>query len=214
MGPSFQIVLRSGPTPGKTYPLVKSELFIGRDLSNDIVINDPEISRRHARLYIQNGAFVLEDLGSTNGSSVNGQRLVSPYTLHPGEVITLGERITLVFESVELEESTTLSTSSLKQSAAAQPQVIQTPPPIRLPHITRRQPRTNSPPAPQPRPVTQPEPAQHFPPVATPTYQTPPPAGPTAVYTAAAKISAHAPGASLSARSGPVCGPGALSCGN
>ena len=50
MGPSFQIVIRSGPTPGKTYPLVKSEIFIGRDLSNDIVINDPEISRRHARL--------------------------------------------------------------------------------------------------------------------------------------------------------------------
>ncbi len=175
MGPSFQIVLRSGPTPGKTYPLVKSELFIGRDLSNDIVINDPEISRRHARLYIQNGAFVLEDLGSTNGSSVNGQRLVSPYTLHPGEVITLGERITLVFEAVELEESTTLSTSSLKQSAAVQPQVIQTPPPIQVPTYNPPPTTYDAPPAPQPRPVAQPEPVQHFPPVATPTYQTPPP---------------------------------------
>ena len=43
MGPSFQIVLRSGPTPGKTFPLVKSEIFIGRDLSNDVVINDPSV---------------------------------------------------------------------------------------------------------------------------------------------------------------------------
>jgi pSer/pThr/pTyr-binding forkhead associated (FHA) protein len=55
MGSSFRIVLRSGPTPGKVFPLGKSELFIGRDLSNDVVINDPEISRRHTRLFSQSG---------------------------------------------------------------------------------------------------------------------------------------------------------------
>jgi pSer/pThr/pTyr-binding forkhead associated (FHA) protein len=176
MGPSFQIVLRSGPTPGKTYPLVKSEIFIGRDLSNDIVINDPEISRRHARLYIQNGAFVLEDLGSTNGSSVNGQRLVSPYTLHPDEVITLGERITLVFEAVELEESTTVSTSSLKQPITVQPDAVKMPPPVSAPAYPPPTPSYEPPPAPRPRPVSQPEPVQHYPPVSPPTYQVPPPA--------------------------------------
>lgn len=173
MGPSFQIVLRSGPTPGKTYPLVKSEIFIGRDLSNDVVINDPEISRRHSRLYIQNGAFVLEDLGSTNGSSVNGQRLVSPYTLHPGEVITLGERITLVFEAVDLEESTTVSTSSLKQAVPAQSEPIIPPAPMQTPAY--RPPSYSPPPASQPRPVIQPEPAQQYPPANPPAYQSPPP---------------------------------------
>ena len=174
MGPSFQIVLSSGPTPGKTYPLVKSELFIGRDLSNDIVINDPEISRRHARLYIQNGAFVLEDLGSTNGSSVNGQRLVSPYTLHPGEVITLGERITLVFEFVELEESTTVSTNSLKQSVTAQPKPIQTPAPKPTPAYSP--PPSSYEPPPASQPVSPSEPAQQYPPANPPAYQSPPPA--------------------------------------
>ena len=172
MGPSFQIVLRSGPTPGKTFPLVKSEIFIGRDLSNDVVINDPEISRRHARIYIQDGTFVLEDLGSTNGSSVSGQRLVSPYTLHPGEVITLGERITLVFETVELEESTTVSTGSLKQPAATQPES----PPIQAPVQTPAYPPPSSSYEQRPSYQSRPEPAQQYPPVSPPAYQSPAPA--------------------------------------
>ena len=184
MGPSFQIVLRSGPTPGKTYPLEKSELFIGRDLSNDIVINDPEISRRHARLYIQDGSFVLEDLGSTNGSSVNGQRLVSPYTLHPDEVITLGERITLGYEAVGMEESATLSSSSLKQSVTAQPEALQTPAPIQTPAYSPPPSSYEPPPSSQSRPVSQPEPAQPYPPVNPPAYQTPPQAVPQQQYPA------------------------------
>ena len=40
----FRLVIRSGPTAGNTFPLEKSEVFVGRDTNNDIVINDPEIS--------------------------------------------------------------------------------------------------------------------------------------------------------------------------
>jgi predicted component of type VI protein secretion system len=97
MPANFQIVLKSGPTPGKAFLLDKNELFIGRDLGNDIVINDPEVSRRHARLYLQNNYYVIEDMGSTNGSSVNGQRLTAPYLLRPGEIITFGERVNIQF---------------------------------------------------------------------------------------------------------------------
>ena len=50
---SFQLVQRSGPAPGKTYSLSKNEIYLGRDITNDIVINDPEISRKHARLMLQ-----------------------------------------------------------------------------------------------------------------------------------------------------------------
>jgi pSer/pThr/pTyr-binding forkhead associated (FHA) protein len=171
MGPSFQIVLRSGPTPGKTFPLVKSELFIGRDLSNDIVINDPEISRRHARIYIQNGGFVLEDLGSTNGSPVSGQRLVSPYTLHPGEVITLGERITLSFETAELEESTTVSTGSLKDPATVRPEASPSPVPVQTPAY----PPPSSSYEQRPSYPSRTEQPQQYPPVSPPAYQSPAP---------------------------------------
>ena len=47
---SFQLVMRTGPNPGKVFELTKGEVYIGRDINNDIVVNDAEISRKHARL--------------------------------------------------------------------------------------------------------------------------------------------------------------------
>lgn len=111
----FQVVAKSGPTAGNIYQLEKTEMFIGRELNNDIVINDPEISRRHARLFLQGEAYVLEDLGSTNGSMVNNQRLMGPCILNPGDLITLGEVINLTYEKSESRsdnESTWVAESS------------------------------------------------------------------------------------------------------
>lgn len=108
MQSNFRLVMRSGPTVGKVFPLEKAELFVGRDLSNDVVINDPEISRRHARLFQQGNSFVLEDLGSTNGTFVNGQRIMGPNILRPGDAVTFGERMSMVFESSEYDQDATM----------------------------------------------------------------------------------------------------------
>jgi hypothetical protein len=55
---------------------------------------DAEISRRHARFYpIDNGDFIVEDLGSTNGTFVNGERISSPHVLRPGDRVTLGHTV-------------------------------------------------------------------------------------------------------------------------
>ena len=120
MPSSYRLVMRSGPSAGKVHPLEKNELFIGRDLNNDVVINDPEVSRRHARLYAQGNSYVLEDLGSTNGTFVGGQRLTGPYPLRIGEVITFGERMTVVFEMEPDEDATVVSASS-RQAYPSQP---------------------------------------------------------------------------------------------
>ena len=87
----YQLVMRTGPTMGKAYGLGKNEVAIGRDPSNDIVINEAEVSRKHARLFLRGEIYVLEDLGSTNGTFVNGQRLISPQELRPGDMVLLGE---------------------------------------------------------------------------------------------------------------------------
>jgi pSer/pThr/pTyr-binding forkhead associated (FHA) protein len=108
----FQLVMRSGPTPGKVFPLESSDLTIGRDTTNDIVINDAEVSRKHARLFLQGGGFVLEDLGSTNGTFVNGQRLMGPHGLRPGELIMLGENIGLAFEASQFDPNATVVASA------------------------------------------------------------------------------------------------------
>lgn len=148
MPPQFQLIMRSGPVPGTVYPLEGEQLIIGRDPSNAIVINDPEVSRRHARLMLQGGRYVLEDLGSTNGTFVNGRRLSAPYVLKPGDVVSLGETITLVFEAVTFDPGATVVSASAKAPAA--------PPPVTPPVASSPRPAA---PAPYPPPSPAPSPA-------------------------------------------------------
>ena len=81
---TFQLVMRAGPNPGKAFSLSQSEIVIGRDVSADLTINTAEISRKHARLRLDAGVYIIEDLGSTNGTFVNGQRLTVPVALRSG----------------------------------------------------------------------------------------------------------------------------------
>lgn len=96
-----QIVMRSGPIPGSTHFLEKDETVLGRDLGNDIPVPDPEISRRHARFIHRPEGYYVEDLGSTNGTFVNGVRISAPQLLKHGDLITLAENTVLVFQSPE-----------------------------------------------------------------------------------------------------------------
>src|SRR4051812_34309067 len=95
---SFRLIVRRGPQPNQSYDLNKDIVTLGRDITNDIVINDPEVSRHHMRLTRGAGGFTVEDLGSTNGTFVNGQRLTGARPLRPGDMIGLGETVTLAYE--------------------------------------------------------------------------------------------------------------------
>lgn len=96
---SNRLVMQTGPTPGKVFELTKSEAMLGRDMNNAIVINDAEVSRKHARIIVQGDSHVLEDLGSTNGTFVDGQRLMGPHALRDGDLILLGENVSLRYEA-------------------------------------------------------------------------------------------------------------------
>jgi hypothetical protein len=74
---------------GRTYPLSVGSTVIGRGDQANLRLPDVGISRRHARIDFDGGQVVLTDLGSTNGTSVNGQR-VSAVALNPGDMIQLG----------------------------------------------------------------------------------------------------------------------------
>ena len=96
----YQLVVRKGPRPGQVFLLELDVLTIGRDPISDIVIEDPEISRHHAKLTQTPDGFELQDMGSTNGTFVDGQRLSGPpVSLNPGQVIMLGSNVTLVFNA-------------------------------------------------------------------------------------------------------------------
>jgi len=103
-----RLIVRSGPNPGTVFDLTKEVTMLGRDVTNDVPLGDAEISRQHARLTRTPGGMVLEDLGSTNGSFVNGDRLTSPRVLRGGDLIGLGENVTLTFEATAPEAAATV----------------------------------------------------------------------------------------------------------
>lgn len=79
----------------KVHPLTEAVVNIGRRLENQLVIDDPRVSRNHAQLRAIKGRFVLFDLNSTGGTFVNGQR-TSQTVLYPGDVISLAG-VALIF---------------------------------------------------------------------------------------------------------------------
>ena len=93
----FWVVIRRGPQLNSMFRLQQDTVSLGRDGTNDIAINDPEVSRHHLRFVWRNGGFAVEDLGSTNGSSVDGLRITSLTPLQAGASITLGESIILSY---------------------------------------------------------------------------------------------------------------------
>lgn len=68
-------------------------VVIGRSPSSDIVIDEPYVSASHARFTIQGPALVLEDLGSTNGTMVNGYIIEQPVTLRDTDEVQVGDVI-------------------------------------------------------------------------------------------------------------------------
>jgi len=149
MASQFQLIMRQGPTPGAIFTLEGDQLTIGRDSTNEITINDAEVSRRHARLTFQGGKYVLEDLGSTNGTFVNGQRLAGPRVLKAGEVVSFGEQIVLVFEvSTNDPGATMVSPRAAAVPSASRPASPPPPPPAEYAGSMPSSPAPGSTPAP------------------------------------------------------------------
>lgn len=153
----FRLIIRTGPNEGMAFDLTKESTVMGRDVSNDIVLADTEVSRQHARISRTPSGFVFEDLGSTNGSFINGERLLAPRVLKAGDLIGLGENVTLTFDAVAAEAAATVI-GGKESPPAPQPQAVQAPP-------VQAQPAPAQP-APQPMPPAKAAPAAAPPPAA------------------------------------------------
>ena len=87
------VVIHEGAGAGAEHPL-DGELILGREPATaDLVIADPGVSRRHARVLAQNGDVIVEDLGSSNGTYVNGHRISGPVVLGPADELQLGDTV-------------------------------------------------------------------------------------------------------------------------
>jgi len=83
------LTARSGPCKGKTFLVGAGETLVGRTRNAGIYLKDTLVSRRHARITRRNESLVIEDLGSENGTLVNGEA-VQQRVLQPGDVIRIG----------------------------------------------------------------------------------------------------------------------------
>lgn len=92
----YRLRMLKGLPPAAVYPLA-STLTIGRSKQNDVVLADPRVSRQHARIEAGFEDPTLVDMGSTNGTFVDGKRVADSVQLRPGNVVTLGNT-SLAFE--------------------------------------------------------------------------------------------------------------------
>src|SRR5712692_3311340 len=90
--PEAELVTIDRGKSGRAFPLTKDRVIIGRLAESDVVVPDPGVSRRHAEVRRENGRFVLIDLGSTNGTLVNGAA-VGEHPLEEGDRIKLGNTV-------------------------------------------------------------------------------------------------------------------------
>ena len=91
--PSNQVVVVKSETQAGMDIAVRDAVVLGRSAQADIVLEDPYASEFHLRLVRQDEGIVLHDLGSTNGTYVNGRRVGSPIPLNKGDAIQVGKTI-------------------------------------------------------------------------------------------------------------------------
>ncbi|MBN1219718.1 MAG: FHA domain-containing protein [Anaerolineae bacterium] len=101
--PAATLVVRQGSQAGMSFSISGNQAIIGREEGLDIILQDAEASRRHSRISWQAGQFVIEDLGSTNGTFVNGIQIAGPQVLNPGDSIGIGQTA-LVFQAAGIPQ--------------------------------------------------------------------------------------------------------------
>jgi pSer/pThr/pTyr-binding forkhead associated (FHA) protein len=103
------LVFQTGSHQQTVYPLLETTT-IGRDSGNLIPLPDPTASRYHAKVHYQEGSWVIEDLGSTNGIMFSGKR-VEKISLNPGDTFQIGKTSFVVVEREITESKDSLQTT-------------------------------------------------------------------------------------------------------
>jgi Inner membrane component of T3SS, cytoplasmic domain len=88
-----QMVVTAGTLAGTTIPLADTQITIGRSDDATLVLTDDYASTRHARLFPQDGQWLVEDLGSTNGTYLDRQKVTQPTPVPVGVPIRIGKTV-------------------------------------------------------------------------------------------------------------------------
>lgn len=96
-----------GQDRGARFALLGARASIGRGPVMDFVLTDPRVSRRHAALLVEDGRLMIEDLGSTGGTAVNGHAITAPTPLHRGDRVRVGDTELTVVWAPDASPATT-----------------------------------------------------------------------------------------------------------
>ena len=88
-----QLLVTDGALAGTAIPLGDQQITIGRAADATLVLNDDYASTRHARLYPQNGEWIVEDLGSTNGTYLDREKVTAPTPVPVGVPVRIGKTV-------------------------------------------------------------------------------------------------------------------------
>ncbi len=97
------LIIQNGPQAGQQYNLSPGAYLIGRATDSHIHIDERTVSKQHAQLTVQGQQLILDDLGSSNGTFVNGQRIRQPTVLHSGDLVQVGTAITLAVQGTQVQ---------------------------------------------------------------------------------------------------------------
>lgn len=163
----FSLLISEKGGAQKKMDFDKAEVTIGRIQGNDIVLPKGNVSKRHSRIVVKDGRFVVVDMKSTNGTYVNGRKITSPIVIKAGDKVYIGDFI------ISLDEVDEASLSDLGGAALSQPPAPPShsaggPPPLRpsTPGMMESMPPRLS--QPGPAPVAPPPLPPIAPPVAPP----------------------------------------------
>ena len=87
------LVVTQGPLTGTALPLREAGTVIGRNPESALVLDDDFASGRHARIFSRDGAWFVEDLGSTNGTFLGSERLTNPSRVEAGSTLRIGKTV-------------------------------------------------------------------------------------------------------------------------
>ncbi|HEX8052527.1 MAG TPA: FHA domain-containing protein, partial [Thermoleophilaceae bacterium] len=153
----MKIVIKQGPNSGEELE-VQGSIVVGRDPeAASFVIDDPEASRRHASIVPSETGVVVEDLASTNGTFVNGERIEGTRDVGAGDEIRIGNTVLEVQSAVEVTRMSPIPEASDPDATAIGVAIPDEPPPA--PPAATEPPAAPEPPAPEPPTAAEPPPA-------------------------------------------------------
>ena len=121
----FTVVITEKGGAQKRMEFDKPEVTIGRVQGNDIILPKGNVSKRHSRIVLKDGRFIIVDLKSTNGTYVNGRKITAPLVIKGGDKVYIGDFI------LSLEDGPTADISAAGQSMPSQP-AMEAPTPRRV----------------------------------------------------------------------------------